>query len=102
MDKQKSGIELIAQEREEQLNKHQISIEKDINNHKDNQLLGVATALCLPDYEQEDLDVYELEEFCPCSFDKKQFIGLTKKPLEKRLVIAGALIAAEIDRLQNK
>jgi|GEM_PF-5559070 hypothetical protein len=83
-----TGIELIAQERAEQIEKHGKTVEFDakVNNHY--QLRIVAKTLlegktCFPDNWDENL---LRKMFC--------------KTYKERLIIAGALIAAEIDRIQ--
>lgn len=99
---EKTGIELIAQERKEQIEKHGYTIEKDTEEQISFQLSGVATLLCIPDFKDVGLEVEDLEEHRPFNWNKQRFIKLVKKPYVERLVIAGALIAAEIDRLQNQ
>jgi len=39
------------------------------------------------------------EDHCPQGWDESYFAKLLDKPYKERLVIAGALIAVEIDRL---
>lgn len=97
----KTGIELIVRERNEQLTKHQISVKQDVKNNSDNQLANVASILCCPDYDiyDDDGELLDLEEFCPFNWNVNHFLKMIKKPYKERLSIAGALIAAEIDRL---
>jgi len=89
-----SGIKLIEKERKEQIEKHGYSLENDkaLNCHE--QLSLVASILCLPDA----LGCGNIE--VPFGWDKEVFNKMINKPYEERLVIAGALIAAEIDRLE--
>lgn len=89
-DKLKSmtGIEKIAQERLEQKTKHRHSIKSDWQQYPDYQLAILAEALLSNNWDMA------LDEF-PRDLISK----LSAKSYEKRLVIAGALIAAEIDRL---
>ena len=85
----KTGIELITQERKEQILKHRYDIEHDVQHHPDGALINAAIfALTLQDKWKQD----GFEEF-----EKKMWGKLMKE----RFVIAGALIAADIDRLQN-
>lgn len=94
----KTGIELIAEERQEQINKHGWTLEHD-KDHDHGELAIVAATLAVMN---TDAIVEEpLEE-----------LGSGNNPwgLEERLKndrihclkVAGALIAAEIDRLQNQ
>ncbi len=90
----KSGIELIAQERKEQIEKHGRSIEKDVLQNKCGELAKGAIAL-ICDHGEGDiskLPFHWSDEICR---------HMINKPYKERLVIAGALIAAEIDRIQN-
>jgi hypothetical protein len=92
---QKTGIELIAIERKEQIEKHGRTIERDVRENQANQLPLGALMLLSSDYE-EGID--------PASYPDGWDKGICEKMLAKdyidRLVIAGALIAAEIDRFQ--
>jgi hypothetical protein len=94
----KTGIELIAMERKEQIEKHQITVELDVVNNSNFELSKAAMFLCGDD-EYNKLFVIPHDEFRPDSISKECWEKMTKKPYVERLVIAGALIAAEIDRL---
>ncbi len=82
----KTGIELIAQERKEQIEKHG----HDAQDWQSGQLIVAAQASILgnpkafPKWWQENSPF--VDKICA-------------KPLKERLVIAGALLAAEIDRI---
>lgn len=93
---EKTGIELIAIERKEQIEKHGRTIEKDVEINDFRELAIAAQALIQNDSEDEGLD-YQF----PFSWDKELVRRLCMKSYKERLIIAGALIAAEIDRLQN-
>lgn len=89
----KTGIELIAEERAEQLLKHNRTIEKDVKENGSYQLaIGASKLLAYPaechDYQTPpngwSVDIYK---------------KMRDKPYKERLIIAGALIAAELDRL---
>lgn len=82
-----TGVELITKEREEQLEKHGWSEEHD-DAHKEEQLTGVALYALTWD-----------EGFWPEDWDDDQMIKIAAKTDKERLIVAGALIAAEIDRL---
>jgi hypothetical protein len=96
----KTGIELIAEERQEQIEKHGRSIESDIENNPNEQLSEAAGWLCYNEQGCADLDDV-IEDHCPDGWDQALWTKMCRKPFEERLIIAGALIAAEIDRLQN-
>lgn len=93
----KNGIELIAIERQEQIEKHGRTIESDVLYNKHYQLVNTAKHLLniFEEYDESDM------ELAPDDWDKKIYRKMLLKPYKERLIIAGALIAAEIDRLQN-
>lgn len=97
MTPKKTGIELITEERQEQIQKHNRSIEKGIEQNDNDQLSIGAYMLLAVDYE-EGID----PESYPDGWDKDICDHMISKPYKDRLIIAGALIAAEIDRLQSK
>lgn len=87
-----SGAKLILLERERQLNELNITQERDIECNEDYQLSYAASCLC------------KIHTFPSSPPPKDWSIVIWKKMLNKgykeRLVIAGALIAAEIDRME--
>ncbi|MDD5013698.1 MAG: hypothetical protein PHW73_01175 [Atribacterota bacterium] len=85
----KTGIELIAQERAEQIEKHGISIEKDVSENAYKELTIGAINLINDNHFGK-----------PIKWDPEKWIHMSHKSYKDRLIIAGALIAAEIDRLQ--
>lgn len=88
----KTGIELIAQERERQiLSEHWSAAHDDM--HQDKELAQAAACYAL-DYTQK----YNLGRAWP--WDSKCWKPTPENPI-KQLAKAGALIAAEIDRLQR-
>lgn len=94
----KSGIELIAIERQEQIEKHGFSLEKDKDYYLADELEGAAKfALTLDDtfYPKSWGDWWRARMVA------KGASLLPKDFKIERLKIAGALIAAEIDRLQS-
>ena len=96
----KTGIELIAIERTEQIFKHGRTIEKDVKENPNGELSTGASIFCLPDFgclEEEDL-----MDRLPDEWDRNLCEKIISKPYKERLIIAGALIAAEIDRLNYK
>jgi hypothetical protein len=86
-----TGIELITQEREEQINKHGWSLKNDTD-YLHNELIKAALFAINP--EQFEWPFYWHEDFRNKIINKPNAI--------ERLKIAGALIAAEIDRIQLK
>lgn len=89
-----TGIELITKERNEQINKHGRTPELDFENNSDGQLSEAAYMLLSVDYE-EGID----PESYPEGWDKEICEKMLSKEYFHRLIIAGALIAAELDRL---
>lgn len=98
----KTGIELIAEERKEQIEKHGRSISQDVEFNTNYELAWAASLLTTtPD---QDIDV--------CSdliiltrlknWNKEILSRMVNKPYKERLIIAGAFIAAEIDRIQAR
>ena len=89
----KTGIELITEERVEQVEKHGRTIELDVELNTHNQLGYAACLLSTPDtFGRMTVDA-------PEGWNIGIFIRMMNKPYRERLVIAGALIAAELDRL---
>ena len=96
----KSGIELIAKERDEQIKKHGYTTLKDAAHNANEQLSLAAGWLCYN--EQGCADMEEVsEEQCPQGWNEMLWAKMCAKPYKERLIIAGALIAAEIDRLNT-
>lgn len=83
------GITLIAKERLEQLEKHNRTIQYDFVTNKEGQLLVGAVSLFIPDAEKEP----------PTGWDLELWQKMYAKSYKERLVIAGALITAELDRI---
>ena len=94
------GINLILIERKEQVTKHGRTIEGDVLENNENQLSLAASWLVIPDtigcLDREDI----IEDHCPIDWDKSNWERMVNKTYKERLIIAGALIAAEIDRIQ--
>ena len=90
-----NGIELIAKERKEQLEKHGISVKNDAQFNSLMQFNGLPA---LPIAVIGILD--NSFRHAPAHWDKKLLDKIQKKPYKERLIIAGALLAAEIDRVQ--
>ena len=84
-----AGINLISQECFNQRINHGHTIQKDFEENMNGQLVQAAQALLEGDIE-----------WMPKSWDNEICKKLISKPFKERLVIAGALIAAEIDRAE--
>jgi hypothetical protein len=91
----KTGIELIAIERQEQIDKHKRTIEKDVEYNTSFQL-GIAARKLLESPGEIPFGTTE-----PNSWDRGIWNKMAFKSYKERLIIAGALIAAEIDRLNQ-
>ncbi len=83
-----TGIELITAERAEQINKHGYSIHRDMDQNPYGELKDAALAL---------LD--EIGYYFPDNWDHSITEKMAAKDYKTRLVIAGALLAAELDRI---
>lgn len=90
----KTGIELIAQERQEQIEKHGRTVERD-DRENSNQELALGAEMLLAAEHEEGIDPASY----PDGWDPDICAHMLSKPYKERLIIAGALIAAEIDRL---
>lgn len=89
----KTGIELIALERQEQINKHGRSVEFDVE-HNPNGELSCGAGILSQAFIPKNLPLI------PNGWDERLWDKMLNKSYRKRLIIAGALIAAEIDRIQ--
>lgn len=94
----KTGIELIAEERQEQLSKHNYTVQQDViyNSGIEKPLTKAAAALTI-----EYGNGLAAQTMKPTNWDEEYWNKMMEKPYKERLIIAGALIAAEIDRLQK-
>lgn len=87
----KTGIQLIAEEREEHFTKHGRTMADDALQNTNRELTQVAKAL---------LETHPAIMDFPKQWDKAIVARMANKTYRERLIIAGALIAAEIDRLR--
>jgi len=92
----KTGVELIAIERQEQIEKHGRTIEQDVefNSDFEKPLTKAAAALTV-----EYGNALASEAMKPQGWDAAIWKKMMSKPYKERLIIAGAFIAAEIDRM---
>lgn len=84
-----TGSEQIAQERVDQILKHGHTTVSDIQKNPDKQLVNASSAILFK------------SKLCPEGWDDDKWQKLIEKPYPERLVIAGAFIAAEIDRVNR-
>lgn len=89
-----NGVTLIFQERLEQIEKHGRTLEYDVKENSEGQLSYAAEMLLAIGHE-EGID----PQSYPWGWNKDICAYMLSKPYKERLVIAGALIAAELDRL---
>lgn len=95
----KTGIQLIAEERQKQINKHGFTGEHHAKHpewYDKGQL--VYAAIRLIDYEVDGITAI-YKNLVPENWDLEWWQRLCDKPKEERLIIASALIAAELDRI---
>ncbi len=94
----KTGIELIAQERKEQIEKHGRTIASDVIQNQSQELAIGAIALLETDCPDEITEGRSIGKF-PIQWDNELCLKMVNKSYKDRLIIAGAFCAAEIDRL---
>lgn len=95
MKTEQTGAELIALERQEQIEKHERTVELDVKNNNTGELLVGAKAL-MGRYPEHIPDRF------PAKWNREICVKMANKPTVERLVIAGAFIAAEIDRINSQ
>ena len=87
------GLQLIVDERLKQIDKHGFTAEHHFNNpqfYDKGQLIYASRLLSM-------LQIHL--PMTPANWDQQWFNNLTERSHKQRLIIAGALIAAELDRL---
>lgn len=87
----KTGIELITEERREQIEKHGRTVEDDAKYNKDCEMALAAQCILMND-----------DRWWPEAWDRSLYHKMMTSSYKKRLMVAGALIAAEIDRLNHE
>lgn len=96
-----TGIQLIAHERKKQIDKHGFTGEHHANHpewYENHQLQFAATTLLMHEFEEQ----LEIDALTPDGWNAEWFEKMNNKTRRERLVIAGALIAAELDRLNSQ
>lgn len=91
----KTGIELIAEERKEQIEKHGRTIQWDVDKNDNGQLTEGAAYILSQSFSYPGPS----DDDCPSGWDPDLWLKMLGKPEKERLIIVGALIAAELDRL---
>lgn len=94
---EKTGIELIAQERKRQIEVEGWTPEHD-SEHGNQEIASAAACYATPKERRSSYKGSDVPTEWPWEF---KFWKPTPKDRKRELVKAGALIAAEIDRLQN-
>lgn len=101
----KTGIELISEERQKQIDKHGFTAEHHANNNQyyDRDQL-ISASITLLNYENwNDIGEFMQKTYSglvPTNWDSKWWLNLLKRSKKERVIIAGALLASELDRLE--
>lgn len=98
----KTGIELIADERKEQIERFGFTGEHHVNHpewYEEEQLLSASHMLS--QYEKDNDITYLYRDIVPLNWSKDWWQKMCDKPKRERIIIAGALLAAELDRKYN-
>jgi hypothetical protein len=90
--KTKTGIDLINQERTEQIFKHQRTPQYDLQYNAEYQLKDAARSLLIDNEKQRILA-------CPNKWNLEAWAKMCRKNYSDRITISAALLAAELDRL---
>ena len=86
-----TGIEMIAKERQEQIEKHGRTVERDVAENNFNQLTDGAIGILMTNRSQKDIPSHWSPEIWG------KMIGKSRK---ERIIISAALLAAELDRME--
>ena len=86
------GIDLIAQERKDQIEKHKRTVEYDREFNNKGQLLAAIKAL---------IHLNPIMADRPVNWSETIWRRMIEKPYRERLIIAASLIAAELDRTKT-
>lgn len=101
----KTGIELITEERSEQIEKHGRTIDFDVDNNSQNQLLeGIMLLITNVAMKRTGIEMPKdaFEDLRPSDWGREICFKMMAKEEIDQLKIIGAFAAAEIDRLQNQ
>lgn len=98
----KTGIEIIAKERQEQIEKHGHSIKSDVDFNTENQLVSAIMMMAANiGFVRAGIKMPKeaFEELRPEGWGREICWGMLSKPIIQQLGIIGAFAASEIDRL---
>jgi len=101
----KTGVELIAEERQDQIEKHGRTIEQDVKNNAHGQLLeGIMLLISNVAMNRQGVEMPKeaFEDLRPSDWGREICFKMMAKPEIDQLKIIGAFAAAEIDRLQSQ
>lgn len=94
------GLRLFTDERVKHFNEGR-TLDKDIEQNNNHQLVNIARFLLLqvnPSTTFQEMTLSTLCQLCP-NWDKEVLSSYVKSDYKTRLVIAGALLSAELDRI---
>ena len=100
----KTGIELITEERQEQIEKHNRTVEYDIKNNSQGQLVeGIMLLVSNVGFKRGGIEMPKdaFEDLRPSDWGRELLWKMLGKPEIEQLQIIGAFAAAEIDRLSQ-
>ena len=100
----KTGIELIAEERQEQLTKHNRSVQSDVDFNTENQILSAIMLIVSNlSFQRGGIKMPKdaFEDLRPEGWGREICWKMLDKPEIGQLQIIGAFAAAEIDRLRK-
>lgn len=101
----KTGIELIAEERQEQIEKHGRTVEYDVKHNVDNQICeGIMLLIANVGFKRRGFEMPKdaFEDLRPSDWGREICFKIMAKSEIDQFKIIGAFAAAEIDRLQNQ
>jgi len=102
--KKSTGIELIAEERKEQIEKHGRTIEDDVRYNADRQLQhGIMLLISNIGFKAQGIETPKeaFEDLRPDGWGREICLKMMAKSEVEQLQIIGAFAAAEIDRLNH-
>lgn len=90
----------VARERAEQVYLHGHTEERDVQENTDDQLIKGAVALVEKDYKPA-LSAEEIDALCPAGWNLEGWRKMYNKERKERTIKACALLAAQIDLIEN-
>lgn len=101
----KTGIELIAEERQEQIEKHGRTIDYDVEHNIHGQLVeAIMLLIANVGFRRQRIEMEKdaFEDLRPLDWGREICFKMISKSEIDQFKIIGAFAAAEIDRLQNQ